>query len=242
MASPTNVKIPKVTQYVRNVGKSVAFASINVIGNQMPGVKGFIEDNDEIFREAYHSAKNYKDTIRNVNKAIHNSNLYKAVEFGTKNMIEDAKETHDESPVMTKIVYTSEETKTIFVFKHRDLATIIDRAPVVDALIERYGESAAILHEYVNEVYIKIADTGNADEDYANSTDPTIICEELYRLSTNELDEIRSVVEQIPSIEPIGYSMKGTFVCGKCGAETKNPPQDITSLVFQIALKARYFV
>ena len=91
MASPTNVKIPKVTQYVRNVGKSVAFASINVIGNQMPGVKGFIEDNDEIFREAYHSVKNYKDTIRNVNKAIHNSNLYKAVEFGTKNMIEDAK-------------------------------------------------------------------------------------------------------------------------------------------------------
>ena len=158
------------------------------------------------------------------------------------NMIEDAKETHDESPVMKKIVYTSKETKTIFVFKHRDLATIIDRAPVVDALIERYGESAAILHEYVNEVYIKIADTGNDEEDYANSTDPTIICEELYRLSTAELDEIRSVVEKIPSIEPIGYSMKGTFVCSKCGAETKNPPQDITSLVFQIALKARYFV
>ena len=158
------------------------------------------------------------------------------------NMVEDAKDTHDESPVMRRIVFTSGETKTIFVFKHRDLATIIDRAPVVDALIERYGESAAILHEYVNEVYVKIADTGNDDDDYANSTDPTIICEELYRLSTNELDEIRSVVEKIPSIEPIGYSMKGTFVCGKCGAETKNPPQDITSLVFQIALKARYFV
>ena len=60
MASPTKTKIPKVTQYVRNVGKSVAFASINVIGNQMPGVKGFIQDNDEVFREAYGAIKNYR--------------------------------------------------------------------------------------------------------------------------------------------------------------------------------------
>lgn len=91
MASPTNVKIPKVTQYVRNVGRSVAFASIGVIGNQMPGVKGFIEDNDEVFRDVYHSVKNYKETIRNINKAIQGSNLYKAVEFGAKNIVEDAK-------------------------------------------------------------------------------------------------------------------------------------------------------
>ena len=43
MASST--KLPKVTQYVRNVGKSVAFASINAIKDNTPGIRDFMDDN-----------------------------------------------------------------------------------------------------------------------------------------------------------------------------------------------------
>lgn len=157
-----------------------------------------------------------------------------------KDIIDDAKETHDVSPVMKQLVYTVEDTGTIFVFKHRDLATIIDRNPVIDAIVERYGESAAIISEFVKEVYVKTGNTGT-DEDYAMSNDPTIICEEIYRLSSNSLEEIKSVVNQIPMIEPVKYSMKGKFVCDHCGAESENPSQDIMHLVFQVALKARFF-
>ena len=159
--------------------------------------------------------------------------------LSVKDIIDDAKEVHDESPVMKKLAYTA-DTGSIFVFKHRDLATIIDRNPVIDAIIERYGESAAILAEFITEVYIKTGDTGT-DDDYSLSNDPTVICEELYRISSSCLDEIKSVVNQIPMIEPIRYSMKGRFVCDHCGTESINPAQDIMSLVFQIALKARFF-
>ena len=90
MASPT-VKLPKVTQYVRNVGRSVAFASINAVKENMEGIKGFAEDNEDVFVEIYSGAKNYRETLKKAERSIKDSNLYKAIEYGAKNMIEDAK-------------------------------------------------------------------------------------------------------------------------------------------------------
>lgn len=91
MASPTNIKLPKVAQYAKNVGKSVAFASINSVKGNMPGMKDFLDENNEIFRDIYGSAKNYRETLKKMDRNIRNSNIYKAIEYGAKNMIEDAK-------------------------------------------------------------------------------------------------------------------------------------------------------
>lgn len=91
MPGSTRTRLPKVTQYVRNVGKSVAFASINAVKENMEGIKGFTEDNHDVFVEIYSSAKNYRETIKKAERSIRNSDLYKAIEFGTKSMIEDAK-------------------------------------------------------------------------------------------------------------------------------------------------------
>lgn len=91
MPGSTRTRLPKVTQYVRNVGKSVAFASINAVKDNMEGIKGFTEDNHDVFVEMYSSAKNYRETIKKAERSIRSSGLYKAIEFGTKSMIEDAK-------------------------------------------------------------------------------------------------------------------------------------------------------
>ena len=87
----TTFKLPKVTEYVKNVGKSIAFASIDTVKEQTPGIKDFLDTNDDIFKEVYSSVKNYRSTIKTAEKSIKQSNVYQAVEAGIKNMIEDAK-------------------------------------------------------------------------------------------------------------------------------------------------------
>ena len=87
----TTFKLPKVTEYVKNVGKSIAFASIDAVKEQTPGIKDFLDTNDDIFKEVYSSVKNYRNTIKTAEKSIKQSNVYQAVEAGIKNMIEDAK-------------------------------------------------------------------------------------------------------------------------------------------------------
>lgn len=84
-------KLPKVSQYVKNVGRSVAFASINGITENASGIKSFVSNNDEIFKEAYSSVKNYRETIKKTKRGIRRSNLYRALEIGVKNFVEDAK-------------------------------------------------------------------------------------------------------------------------------------------------------
>ena len=89
---PTSrTKLPKVTQYVKNVGKSIAFASIEGVKDNMPGMKSFSQANKETIRDIYGSIKNYRETLKNVDRNLRDTNLYKAIEYGTKNFLEDVK-------------------------------------------------------------------------------------------------------------------------------------------------------
>lgn len=158
-----------------------------------------------------------------------------------KDMIEDAKDVHDESPVMLVCPYEASSTGSIFIFKHSDLSTVVDRQNVSRYLAERYGTSAALLSVVIVEVRIK---TGNAgtDADWSVSNDPTVICEELLRLSKENLDDMKAVVDEIPMLPSITYSFSGVRTCPKCEQELTNLRQRMADLVFQVALKAQYFV
>jgi len=85
------LKLPKVTRYVANVGKSLAFATIDAVSENTSGIKDFIETNNDIFRESYSGAKNYRQTARNAAKSIKQSNLYQAIKVGARNLGEDLK-------------------------------------------------------------------------------------------------------------------------------------------------------
>ena len=84
-------KLPKVAQYVKNVGKSVAFMSIDAVKQNSDGISDFLEVNDDVFREVYSSVKNYRQTIRDVDRSIKQSNIYQAVDVGFHNLIDDLK-------------------------------------------------------------------------------------------------------------------------------------------------------
>ena len=85
------IKLPKVSEYVKNVGKSVGYAAIEGVKMNTPGMKDFMETNNDIFKEVYGGVKNYRQTIRETEKSIRQSNIYRAIDTGVRNLVNDAK-------------------------------------------------------------------------------------------------------------------------------------------------------
>lgn len=83
--------LPKVAQYVKNVGKSVAFAAIGSATENTEGIRDFVDDNKEVFAEIYAPIANWRETLKKAKVSIEKSNIYKAVDYGVKNLIDDIK-------------------------------------------------------------------------------------------------------------------------------------------------------
>ncbi len=83
--------LPKVTQYVRNVGKSIAFTTIDIVKDNSNGINEFASANNTVFKEIYSSVKNYKRTVREAGRKLTKTKVFEAVNVGIKNLIEDAK-------------------------------------------------------------------------------------------------------------------------------------------------------
>lgn len=88
MAPPLVRKLPKVTEYVRNVGKSIEYATIDYLKGSMEETSSFVENNQELFRDIAAAAKNYKATLRAADKSIRQSKIYEAGSELKKNLFE----------------------------------------------------------------------------------------------------------------------------------------------------------
>ena len=78
MAPPLVTRLPKVTEYVRNVGKSVQFAAVDYLKDTMPDTHDFIETNQELFKDIASAVKDYKGTLKAADKSIRRSKIYEA--------------------------------------------------------------------------------------------------------------------------------------------------------------------
>ena len=78
MAPPLVTRLPKVTEYVRNVGKSVQFAAVDYLKDTMPDTHDFIENNQELFKDIASAVKDYKGTLKAADKSIRQSKIYEA--------------------------------------------------------------------------------------------------------------------------------------------------------------------
>ena len=78
MAPPLVTKLPKVTEYVRNIGKSVQYATVDYFKGSMSETSDFIETNQELFKDIAAAAKNYKGTLRAADRSIRQSKIYEA--------------------------------------------------------------------------------------------------------------------------------------------------------------------
>ena len=84
-------KLPKVTEYIKNVGKSVGYAAIDSVKEPTENISDFMETNEDLFKVIYSATKNYKQTLKTIDRSIKRSKIYEAGQIGLQNIREDLK-------------------------------------------------------------------------------------------------------------------------------------------------------
>ena len=84
-------RLPKVTEYIKNVGKSVSYAAIDAVKEPTETMTDFMETNEDLFKIIYSATKNYKRTIKLIDRSIKQSKIYEAAGLGIQNIKEDLK-------------------------------------------------------------------------------------------------------------------------------------------------------
>lgn len=78
--------MPKnIATYIKNLGKSVAFSTMDHIKEQTENTSSFVETNQELFTDIYTNIKNYKTTLKRIDQFIKTSKLYEAAEIAVEN-------------------------------------------------------------------------------------------------------------------------------------------------------------
>lgn len=82
----------KVTSYLKNIGKSVSYATADVVSKKLiPEVKDFTDTNEEIFKAVYATVSHSKKSMAYGKKMATDSQIYKDIDKGIKNALSDIK-------------------------------------------------------------------------------------------------------------------------------------------------------
>lgn len=71
-----------VQKYMKNMVKSVAYSTTDVLSSKIEYVRDFKDENQEVFKEVYSAVKDYRNTYTRVKKAIVNSKVMDAARAG----------------------------------------------------------------------------------------------------------------------------------------------------------------
>lgn len=82
----------RVTNYLKNLGKSIVYASAESY-KENTNIGKFImdENNQQLAKDVYHGIRDYKTTLRRASEAIKSTNVYQAADFGFKSALSDLK-------------------------------------------------------------------------------------------------------------------------------------------------------
>ena len=78
-----------VTNYLKNVTKSVIYAAVDVGNDMMPNVGEFANSNKEFLKATYATLRNPKAAVKKSIATIQGSKIYQAIDYGAKNAFED---------------------------------------------------------------------------------------------------------------------------------------------------------
>lgn len=82
----------KVTSYLKNVGKSISYATVDVASKKLiPEVRDFTDTNQEIFKAVYATVGHSKKSMNYGKKLATDSQIYKDINKGIKNALDDIK-------------------------------------------------------------------------------------------------------------------------------------------------------
>ena len=82
----------KVTSYLKNVGKSISYATVDVASSKLiPDIKEFTSTNEDIFKAIYSTVTHTKKSMQYGKKVATDSQIFKDVNNGIKNALNDIK-------------------------------------------------------------------------------------------------------------------------------------------------------
>lgn len=82
----------KVTSYLKNLGKSISYATVDVASKKLiPEVRDFTDTNQEIFKAVYATVGHSKKSMNYGKKLATDSQIYKDINKGIKNALDDIK-------------------------------------------------------------------------------------------------------------------------------------------------------
>lgn len=79
----------KVTNYLKNVGKSMKFATVDVLKDTAPTITEIIDDNNDLFKEIANVVRQRKTVKNRMNTAFENNKVYDAANQIKKSIFED---------------------------------------------------------------------------------------------------------------------------------------------------------
>ena len=80
-----------VVEYIKNVGKSFVYTTVEELGMDMPATKEFMESNEELFKDTYHSIMNLRRTKNQFAEAIKKTTIYDTVDYAFDNIVDSFK-------------------------------------------------------------------------------------------------------------------------------------------------------
>ena len=75
--------------YIGNLGKSVAYASVDKFKAMAPTATEFVTTNQELYKSVYENLRDYRTTYKRTNNFIKNSKVYEAGNVYFKALMED---------------------------------------------------------------------------------------------------------------------------------------------------------
>ena len=80
-----------VTEYIKNLGKSVKYTAVEYLGYNMPATKEFMESNEELFKDTYHAIANIRRTKNRFETAIKKTAVYDIADTAFTNAVDSFK-------------------------------------------------------------------------------------------------------------------------------------------------------
>ena len=80
-----------VVEYIKNVGKSFVYTTVDQLKMDMPATNEFMESNEELFKDAYHSIMNIRRSKNQFTAAIKKTAIYDTIDYAFDNIVDSLK-------------------------------------------------------------------------------------------------------------------------------------------------------
>lgn len=150
-----------------------------------------------------------------------------------KNSPDESKRMVNESPT-TLVKYVKCGDDRVVTLRATTGNMMIERIERINDVASTHGAVIALLLLYVESIKITIQEREDTEPTTFLIDTPDLLCEELTRLTDDELKFIKDIItDDLVEYPTITYSIKGPCRCPHCGNEKAEIPCSISDLVFQ---------